>query len=227
MSTRATFQKKYLRKYTLIAVASLLWAAYCAYDAFYAYPKKLKYAEAFAKITGDDDEDRRKQWKAITDEKGWPYNANHFPKKPEKIRHNIHFSYLVGAAGLLVGIPALFLLITNRNAWIEGSDTSLTTSWGQSFDYKDVTEINKRRWDKKGIAILKYDDNGTSRIFVLDDFKFERMPVDTILRNIEACLKPEQIVGGISEAERDKQKSASKTSDTDSPSDSDSASSES
>jgi hypothetical protein len=31
---------------------------------------------------------------------------------------------------------------------------------------------------------------------VLDDFKFQREPIDEILRLVESTLKPDQIVGG-------------------------------
>ena len=107
----------------------------------------------------------------------------------------------MGIVGLIIGIPALLWLVANWGAWIEGTDQGVKTSWGQSFDYTDVTEINKRRWDKKGIAILKYDDNGSSKVFVLDDFKFEREPLGEILRKIESHLTSDQIIDGQRESE--------------------------
>ena len=73
-------------RYGLMALVGLGFAAYCAYDGFYAYPKKLKYCEAFAEITGEDDDERSKKWKAITEEKGWPYDPDHFPIEPKKCR---------------------------------------------------------------------------------------------------------------------------------------------
>src|SRR5688572_14037950 len=55
-----------------------------------------------------------------------------------------------------------------------------------------IRTIDKRRWDRKGIAIIEYDrpgGGGTGRL-KLDDFVYEREPTDHILERIEARVLP-------------------------------------
>ncbi len=51
----------------------------------------------------------------------------------------------------------------------------------------DIRRIDKRKWDKKGIAYLHYEigQPPTSGVLKLDDFAYERKPVDEILERIE------------------------------------------
>ena len=70
--TRANFVRKYLWRYIFIALVGFGWAIYCAYDGFYAYPKKLVYSEAYFGIETEDpndDGERNKIWKKLVEEK--------------------------------------------------------------------------------------------------------------------------------------------------------------
>ena len=51
----------------------------------------------------------------------------------------------------------------------------------------DIRRIDKRKWDKKGIAFLHYEvgQPPTAGIIKLDDFAYERKPTDEILERIE------------------------------------------
>lgn len=51
----------------------------------------------------------------------------------------------------------------------------------------DIRRIDKRKWDKKGIAYLHYElgQPPTAGVLKLDDFAYERKPVDEMLERIE------------------------------------------
>lgn len=49
----------------------------------------------------------------------------------------------------------------------------------------DIRRIDKRKWDRKGIAYLHYDHAGQGAVLKLDDFAYERKPTDAILERIE------------------------------------------
>jgi len=51
----------------------------------------------------------------------------------------------------------------------------------------DIRRIDKRKWDKKGIAFLHYEvgQPPTAGVLKLDDFSYERKPTDEILERIE------------------------------------------
>ena len=50
-----------------------------------------------------------------------------------------------------------------------------------------VRRIDKRRWDKKGIAYLHYEigQPPTAGVLKLDDFAYERKPTDEMLERVE------------------------------------------
>jgi hypothetical protein len=57
-----------------------------------------------------------------------------------------------------------------------------------TFDH--IRRIDKRKFDRKGIAYLHYEDvrTSTQRVLKLDDFAYERKPTDDILELIERNL---------------------------------------
>jgi hypothetical protein len=191
---RANFQKSYLTRYALLAGVCLFMAAWFGYDGLIGYPAKLKMARAYDEIRELESEERIEQWKEISSSHGWP--AKIPEKKAEEIEGDIVGQYFWAGLNLLVGIPALILLLRSRNSWVEATENGLTTSWGQSMNFDAVTQLNKRKWAAKGIAKATYLDAGQSRTFVFDDFKFEREPLGKMLRALEAKLDANQITGG-------------------------------
>ncbi len=54
-----------------------------------------------------------------------------------------------------------------------------------------VRDIDKTKWDRKGIAYVDYElPDGTQGSFRLDDFVYERKPTDEIFARIESVWKP-------------------------------------
>lgn len=55
---------------------------------------------------------------------------------------------------------------------------------------QDVVEIDRSRWDRKGIAVVYYTrPDGSKGKLVLDDFIYEREPTDKIFERIENSLQ--------------------------------------
>ncbi len=206
---RAEFQRSYLLRYAGLAAVCLGLGMWFAYDGFVGYPRALERAEAFEQLSDLSSRDIETRWAELTEEKGWPNKRPE--KKAEEIRSDITGQYFWFAINLVVGLPALYLLLTSRGRWIEATDQGLKTSWGQSLSFADVKLLNKRRWQKKGIAIASYTENGTSRTFIFDDFKYDREPIGQMLRKLEAGLSAEQITGGPSELEEDAAKTEAAT----------------
>lgn len=53
-----------------------------------------------------------------------------------------------------------------------------------------ITEINKKNWDRKGLAYLTYEQSGTKGVIRIDDFAYQRKPTDEIFARIESYLLP-------------------------------------
>jgi len=202
MSKRADFQKNYLIRYSILAGVCLFLALWFAYDGLIGYPSKLPAARAYDELRELKTEERLAQWKTVSAENGWSSDT---PKKTvEKIEGDITGQYFWAAINLLVGIPALVWFFRCRGSWVEPTDDGLTTSWGQTVRYAEVTQLNKKRWAQKGIAKASYKQDGVvDRVFVFDDFKYDRNAIEEMLRALEDVLGREQIVGGPTELESD------------------------
>jgi hypothetical protein len=58
-------------------------------------------------------------------------------------------------------------------------------------ELSQITEIDRRLWDRKGIAFIQYNvGNGGQRKLRLDDFVYDRPPTDEIFKRIEAFVTP-------------------------------------
>ena len=67
------------------------------------------------------------------------------------------------------------------------SGTTLHVPGHPPVSVDDIRRIDKRKWDKKGIAYLHYETGAppTAGVLKLDDFAYERKPVDEMLERIE------------------------------------------
>lgn len=202
MTIRAEFQKEYLYRYAIPAAACLLFALWFAYDGFIGYPKTLPMAEAYDELREIDDAEKRiNQWRDLAEERGW---SKDIPRKTaEEIHSDITGQYFWGFLNLAIGIVAGTFWLRSKGTWVESTEDGLTTSWGQTFSFADVEELNKSRWEKKGIARATYTEAGMKKSFVFDDFKYQRENLGKILRELEAILPREKISGGPTELEND------------------------
>ncbi len=201
MTIRANFQKNFLMRYLIVSLVCLFLGAWFGYDGMIGYPRQLEVARAYEALQDLESEERRERWKAITSERGW---SDRIPsKQAHEWEEGIPGQYFWACLNLLIGIPALVLYIRSRGSWVASTETGLTTSWGQSLNFADVTRLNKKKWANKGIAKATYMVDGSSKTFTFDDFKFEREPIGQMLRNLEEGLSPEQIVGGPPESASD------------------------
>lgn len=186
---RADVHLPYFKKFLWIAIAALGYAAWSAYDGFIAYPEKLRIAVAYEALP--DTEAGRQQWRQVATENGWPPGIP--TKTAEKMRSLIASQFL---AIVVCGIAATFLLLKwwrAHGTWIEGDESTFRNSRGTEFSLANLTEINRRKWEDKGIAVLKYTEGGKTRKFVLDDFKFDRENTGKLLEIAESKLPPKPV----------------------------------
>ncbi len=191
---RANFQKSYSMRYALIASVCLFMGAWFLYDGLIGYPHKLAIAQEYETLAELQPEARAARWAEISTQRGW--SSEQPEKKSAEIEEQIIGQYVWAGLSILVGLPALLMFLRSRGSWVESTANGLTTSWGQTLDFSQVTQLNKKRWADKGIAKATYKENGVTKRFVFDDFKYEREPIGRMLRTLEAGLTAEQIVGG-------------------------------
>ena len=222
MKARANTENKFLYKYLLIGIGTLLFSLWGFYDAAINYPSQRPAVEAYEKLgadieerkaaAGDDAvnwaEVRESEWKEIADSNGWPAKKPYFTS--EKLDGGIQFSWFVGAVCALITIPCMLWFLKTRGTWLEIDGTRLTSSSGQSVDFSEIKTFDKKKWVKKGLATIHYSDNGAEKTFVVDDLKFERKVVDQMVAEIEAAIPADKIINGPTEVEIAKEREAAK-----------------
>jgi hypothetical protein len=196
MSIRAVADKKFLLKYLIIAVACIGFALWSLYDGLVVYPDKLVQAKAYDELADLGSTEQSKRWQALAKENGWSPGRQ---EPPDVVQGKLVFQFVMAAISGLVGIPLLIWYVKTRGTFLELNDGRLTASWGPAFDLDSVSGLDKRKWSKKGIAKVEYDEGSTTKKFKLDDFMYTRAAVGEILKAVEARLSPAQIVGGESE----------------------------
>ena len=196
MTLRAKISPNYLMRLGLVGLFCAAGGSWFLYDGLVTYPNQQIRAVEFEKFTeanADMDElDRLNKWNVLAEEKGWPTGNPGEPFKEFDINEQFYYA---GAAGLAaLGFLSRFAYMFGR--WIECDDTSLRDKAGHETTYANITELNKKKWQSKGIAFVNYKkEDGMERIR-LDDFYFDRAATRQIMRTVEANIDPALITNG-------------------------------
>jgi hypothetical protein len=194
MAIRANSNMTFYIRYLILGLAGLGFGVWAVYDGFIGFPNQIIRANKYREIAEQtkDTDNFAQEWMKYAQDQGWPLED---PGEP-KSTLDIWFNYVLAVVCIPVGAYLLFCVIRARNRWIEADDRAIRASWGPEVPLDSITGLNKRAWQKKGIAKVLYEQNGRTKRFVLDDFKFKREPTGQILRKVEARLRDDQITGG-------------------------------
>ena len=219
MNIKANAHRGYLLKYLLIGIAALAFGGWHLKDGLITYPALREMADAYELLQGPLDEDGNAEiadgelqanWQALAAENGWPEEV---PKLNDEIDNLLLYNYFIGAIFTAIGLACLYLGLTAIGKWVQLKDGVLSDKKGNSMEIKDIVEIDKKRWEKKGLATLTANSGGGTKKMILDDLKFDRTSVDEILLHIEKTVGEDKIINGETEAhyqELRKQKLAEK-----------------
>ena len=189
---RATVSKQQLTRLSVIALITNGLALWSFYDGLVGYPRQRERALVYKECDEADDFER---WRTICAEKGWKTSN---PGEP-KTDADIQMQFLQGGIAGAIGLFVLYKLLRTLGRTLEGDEEGIKASWGPAFRYDEVTQIDKKKWDSKGIAKIRYQQDGKSKTFILDDYIFERQPTDAMMRRMEAVAGVDKIVNGAPE----------------------------
>ncbi len=89
-----------------------------------------------------------------------------------------------------VGIGLLAWALYNSRGSYRLSGRTLHAPGHPPVPFDQITRIDKRLWDRKGIAFVDYEADGRAGRIKLDDFVYERKPTDQIFKQIEQAVAP-------------------------------------
>lgn len=196
MTIRAEISRNYLLRLGLVGLFCLAGSLWFLYDGLVTYPNQQVRAREFEKFAEEnanmDELDRLNKWNEIAEAKGWPTGNPGEPYKDYDIREQFFYA---GAAGL-AALGFLSRLAFMFHRWVECDDMHLRDKAGHETTYANITDLNKKKWQSKGIAFVSYKANGGTERIRLDDFYFDREATRKILRKVEANIDPALITNG-------------------------------
>ncbi len=113
------------------------------------------------------------------------------PSYQKHTNMDIALQKLLGVALPILGGGLLAWWLYRSRGSFTLSGTSLRLPSSETVNLDQIRKVDKRLWDRKGIAVIEYESAGSKepRTFVLDDFVYEAQPVRDILKAIEDHLK--------------------------------------
>ena len=195
MALRSDVSKKYLLRFAIVAGVLLGFSGWSFYDWKYEYPRQMEagrmyYQEMSDEILGPPS---LQEWVEVAQKNGWPTTTP--PQDyPDEASIRIQLWQFVGTG--VVGLLVLMNVMRRWGSWVELEGSNLRNSYGEELTLDQIKKIDKKKWDKKGIAHLYYDQDGDEGKFLLDDFIYERPTTDEILLKIEEHIGHDKIVNG-------------------------------
>ncbi len=130
------------------------------------------------------DEGRAQEWPKYAADHGWVAQVpEHFHDVGNRIGQ-----FVFGGLATMAGGFLLIYWATQRKRLLKMVDDAVFTPSGARVPFSAIRGIGKKRWDTKGIAVVRYEDNGRLLQFVVDDYKYETEPARQILDTIEQKL---------------------------------------
>lgn len=193
MNLTAKISREWRDRMIIVLLMLLGSSAWFFYDGAVAYPKYNVKADAYAEIQRVYQADEnlvREKWKALAIENHW--NPEDVPKKRKDEEQQ--FRWGTGLAILSV-IFLLWMLREMRRVILADDEKFLGIgrmippfNGLREVRYESVFGIDKRRWDKKGIAVVFYKTNSGARASVIvDEYKYAGS--ERILERCEAVIE--------------------------------------
>lgn len=191
MDLKATLASSYRNRLILIAVAAMLYSAWCTYDALYGYPKKERIYEKFVETQEKYPDTWSAEWEKTATEQGW--DTSNTPEAPGD--WDIATQWIQFAVVFPIGAYCLFSLAMWQRRYIGADESKLYSHAMDGVTFDAVTRIDAARWESKGIAVIYYDAGQGEKSLVLDDWKYEREPSDAIFDRLRENIGEDKITG--------------------------------
>jgi hypothetical protein len=186
----------YFKRRAMMAAMFAFFGAYFLYDGSVGYPKEVEIAKkkewfnseflatfdaakkagtldqwiaeqkAKGMPTGTDGEPPK--WVTYAAANGWKEEPHHYTER--EIAEQFYFGYGCVAAALAVGV----IVLLRKNTVLRGEADHFVTPGGLKVAFADVFRVDKRKWDKQGLAYAWYKTGGESREkkAVIDDLMY-------------------------------------------------------
>jgi hypothetical protein len=176
MAVEARINKTWRNKWFIMAAMLFGFAGWSIYDATVAYPA---HNERVAQFQEHKEAGRISEWPAYAKERGWSDEDPGDAKSDLSIQTQWYQAALTSALGLF----AIVMVLRAMSTRLAAEEEVLIGPKGQRVPYEQITEIDKQRWDSKGIAIVHYGSEGQKGSVKIDDWVYR--DADLVLAEVE------------------------------------------
>ena len=184
MPAEARISPIWRKQKLFVAIFMMAIGGWFFFDGFIGYPRSNRRFDAY---THHEKEGRLAEWPAYATSKGWVVDPAKQPKKRFS-NQDIIGQYVFGALGTIAGALLLIYWFTQKNRILRSDQEAVYTPAGTRVPFGAITGLGKKKWESKGIAVVRYELEGKKGQFLVDDYKFETEPTRQILREIEDSL---------------------------------------
>ena len=135
-------------------------------------------------------------WEDYTGKRGM--NADD-PPKDENDAGEIRTQLILSGVCAVLALVTVYFLLRTIKRRMSASATSLSLPDGSEFNYSEITRLDKRKWDTKGLALVYAEDGAESRKGRIDGLTYggfkkdEGEPAEKLMQRIQANMNGEVI----------------------------------
>lgn len=201
MAIEAHVNPTWAWKWVIMAVFTLVFGAWCIYDAVVRYPTHNLKVAAFAHFQKKEEPplfdatggpngwafdetklnyDGFADYPAFAAAQGWSDAAPGAPHSDS----DIFIQWVQLGICLSIGLGALTWVTIHKGTKLVADDDTLIASNGKRIPFSTITSIDKKKWDSKGIAVVHYHTpEGSEATTRIDDWVYR--DGDLVLEQVE------------------------------------------
>ena len=154
-----------------------------------------KWPAILATMSGNGNDEEL--WKEYSGEMGWPQqiDVQEDFKEADQIGHQLIAAVVCFA---LAGV-ALYFLLRTKSRVMKVDDEGYYPPGGDLIPFGDITVLDKRKWENKGLATLTYKKDGTEKTAKIDGLVYgqfkeeEGAPAEALFQKILANFEGELV----------------------------------
>jgi len=182
MPAEARISSIWRKQKLFVALFLMAIGAWFFLDGLWVWPRSN---ERFTEHKRFEDEGNLIKWPEYAASRGWVAEPPHkFYKREDLIGQ-----YAFGGLGVLLGLVVFVYWLGQKNRILRNDEEAVHTPAGVRVPYGAITGIGKKRWESKGIAVVRYEIEGRKGQFIVDDYKYETEPTRKILEEIEEKVR--------------------------------------
>src|SRR5450432_3114271 len=164
---------------TVLLVGMGLWFGY---DGFVSWPQSNVYHEQLEKerLSFKSRHDEASAQDRLEKEEQYKFHS------PTDILMQKILCFSLPPLGIILLIRALH----NSRGEYRLENNTLAVPGHPTIDLSNITEVDRRLRDRKGLAFILYEKDGRQGRIRLDDFVYDRPPTDLIFQRIEQFVTP-------------------------------------